>query len=243
MDHAAYLDAIRRESDALFAAADVDLSRPVPTCPDWTVADLLWHIAGVHHRWGRIAAEGVRDEAGARSLERPERPPDDELTGVARAQADRLLTVLADLDPAAPRWNWTDAPQTGAFICRRMAHETTVHRVDAERAAGEATPVDARLAADGIDELLTVLLPARGDYAGPSGFLGVAETDSGRAWAVRLAPPDAAVVPPTRVPKRAQPVEQFIGKASAVLLVLWGRDRRKRAGELERALVDHLAGG
>lgn len=243
MDHDDYLRHIRDESDALLAAAAVDLDRQVPTCPDWRIADLLWHIGRVHHRWARIAEEGVTDAAAARGLDPPDRPADDDLPRWARAQADRLLEVLAELDPEAPRWNWTDAPRTGAFIPRRMAHETAVHRVDAERAAGRSSPVDPRLAADGIDEVLAVLLPARGDYDGPAGFLGVAEIDTERAWAVRLDPPDAGLVSPTRVPKKAQPIEQLVGGASEVLLILWGRDRRGAAGELERALVDHLAGG
>ncbi|MBW3620570.1 MAG: maleylpyruvate isomerase family mycothiol-dependent enzyme [Actinobacteria bacterium] len=242
MDHDAYLDAIRSESEALLAAAAVDVSRPVPTCPDWTVADLLWHIGRIHHRWGRIAAEGVTDAAAAGALETPERPADDELVHWARTQADRLLEVLIDLDPDAPRWNWTGAPQTAAFIPRRMAHETAVHRVDAERAAGEASPVDAKLAADGIDEVLSVLVPARGDYDGPAGFLGIGETDTSRAWAVHLDPPQVGLVSPARVPRRAQPIEQLVGRASEVLLILWGRDAPKGAGELARALARHLSG-
>lgn len=243
MDHDDYLRHIRDEADAFLAAAAVDLSRDVPTCPGWTVAELVWHLGRVHHRWGRIAAEGVTDAEGARALEEPDRPADDELVRWARAQADRLLEVLTDLDPTAPRWNWTSAPQTAAFIPRRMAHETAVHRVDAERAAGEAAPIDARLAADGIDEVLAVLLPARGDYRGPEGWLGVGERDTGRAWAVRLEPPRAELVSPARVPKRAQPIEQLVGGASEVLLVLWGRDARGRDHPLTTALAGHIAGG
>lgn len=243
MHHDDYLRHIRDEADALLAAAAVDVSRRVPTCPDWTVADLVWHIGRIHHRWARIAGEGVVDVDGARALATPERPADDDLIPWARQQAELLLTALTDLDPAVPRWNWTNGPQTAAFIPRRMAHETAVHRVDAERAAGGSSPVDPRLAADGIDEVLDVFLPRRGDYDGPSGFLGIAETDSERAWAVRLEPPAAELVSPMRVPKRAQPMEQLVGTASDVLLVLWGRDRRSRAGELERALVQHLSEG
>lgn len=122
-----------------------------------------------------------------------------------------------------------------------MAHETAVHRVDAERAAGEASPIDATLAADGIDELLSVLLSARGDYDGPAGFFGIGETDTGRAWAVRLDPPRAELVAPSRVPKRAQPIEQLVGGAGEILLILWGRDERRGAGELTRALVEHAS--
>jgi hypothetical protein len=51
---------------------------------------------------------------------------------------------------------WTFGPDaTVRFWFRRQAHEVTVHRVDAERAAGRAgAPIDAALAADGVDEWL-----------------------------------------------------------------------------------------
>jgi uncharacterized protein (TIGR03083 family) len=242
VEHERYLEHLRADTEALLAAAAVDLTRSVPTCPDWTVADLLWHVGCVHDRWRRIA-EGITDEAAARAVEEPPRPADDELPALVRGQAERLIAVLADVDPGAPRWNWTSGPQTAAFIPRRMAHETAVHRVDAERAAGQAAPIDARLAADGIDELLAVLLPARDPYRGPAGFVGVAETDTGRAWAVRLEPPTAELVSPMRVPKRAQPLEQLVGGAEEVLLTLWGREPRRRHGPLTTALLDHLEHG
>lgn len=242
MDTDEYLRHLRADSEALLAAASVDLSRPVPGCPDWDVADLVWHIGRIHERWGRIARAGATDPEEVAALPKPERPDDADLLGWAREQAEALLDTLAGLDPATPCWNWTGADQTAAFLPRRMAHETAVHRVDAEQAAGEATPIDARLAADGIDEALTVLLPTKGDYDGPTGFVGIAETVSGRAWAVALEPPRAAVVAPTRVPRRASDIEQLTGNASTVQLTLWGRAEPKGAGELTRALVRHLAG-
>lgn len=243
MDTDEYLRHLRADSEALLAAAAVDLSRPVPACPDWDVADLVWHIGRIHERWVRIVRAGVTDPDDVAALPKPDRPDDADLLGWARAQAETLLDTLGGLDPATPCWNWTGANQTVAFLSRRMAHETAVHRVDAEQAAGEATPIDARLAADGIDEVLTVILPTRGDYDGPAGFVGIAETDSERAWAVALEPPRAAVVAPTRVPKRASDIEQLTGDASTVQLTLWGRTEPKRAGDLVRALLRHLAGG
>lgn len=240
MDRDTYLDHLRRESDALLAAAAVDLSRPVPACPDWDVADLVWHIAWVHDRWATIAAEALTDATDVEALERPDRPADEELAGFARDRADRLVDVLAGLEPDAPRWNWTGREQTAAWIWRRMALETAVHRVDAEQAEGEAAPVDPALAADGIDELLTVFLPDQGDYRGPAGFVGVFETDRGRAWALQLDPPQVQLVSPMKVPKRPDALEQLRGDASQLFLLLWGRARHGSLGKLGAALRDHL---
>jgi uncharacterized protein (TIGR03083 family) len=240
VDHDTYLEHLRRESEAFLAAAAVDLARPVPACPDWTVADLVWHLGEVHHFWATVAAEGSTDRAAAKAVAEPDRPAEEDLLAFARAEADRLVDVLAGLDPWAPRWNWSSGPQTAAFVARRMAHETAVHRVDAEQAAGEAAPVDARLAADGVDELLTVFLPASGDYRGPAGFVGVAETDTGRAWAVRLDPPEAEVVSPMKMPKRPGELEQIHVPASQLLLVLWGRRDAPGKRPLLTALRDHV---
>ena len=64
MDHDAYIDAIERESAAFVAAADAaDSDARVPSCPDWTVDDLLRHV-GIVQRWaaghGRASARTER---------------------------------------------------------------------------------------------------------------------------------------------------------------------------------------
>jgi uncharacterized protein (TIGR03083 family) len=66
--------------------------------------------------------------------------------------------LLSESDPTMPVWTW--APQQDiAFVLRRMAHETAVHRVDAERARGHEHRLDPILAADGVDEFLAFFLP------------------------------------------------------------------------------------
>ncbi len=48
---------------------------------------------------------------------------------------------------------WAD-DKTAGYIARRQAHEALVHRLDAELTVGDRTPLDPRLAADGVDEAL-----------------------------------------------------------------------------------------
>ncbi|WP_407639030.1 maleylpyruvate isomerase family mycothiol-dependent enzyme [Actinacidiphila yeochonensis] len=67
----------------------------------------------------------------------------------------RLLDVLADAPADLDCWHFFAAPSALEFWSRRQAHETTVHRVDAELALGvEPSPVAADFAADGVEELL-----------------------------------------------------------------------------------------
>lgn len=241
LDHLAHL---RQESAALLEAADGNLAAGVPSCPDWTVADLVWHVAGVHHFWGAVAREGwaTREEVAA-AYEEPTRPADDALIGFATEQAVALAAALEDLDPDAPRWNWSPgAPDTGAFIPRRMALETAVHRVDAQLAAGAPKPIDGRLAADGIDEFLTVFLSAvRDPYEGPAGIAVVLETDWGNAWALRLRPPSVKLVGPGDLTTHDTEMERIWGTASEMLLLLWGRTERAALGPLGTALTDYIA--
>jgi uncharacterized protein (TIGR03083 family) len=47
----AHIDALRTEGERMAAAAAVaDPDGAVPTCPEWTVRDLIRHMGGVH-RW------------------------------------------------------------------------------------------------------------------------------------------------------------------------------------------------
>jgi uncharacterized protein (TIGR03083 family) len=130
-----------------------DLTRPVPTCPDWTLRQLATHV-GRAHRW---AAEIVSTRSAEfipfRNV--PDgRIPDDpaEHVGWLHAGADRVVDAVR---AAGQDQVWAFGRQRPApFWARRMAHETAVHRADAQIAAGKAPVIDPDIAADGIDEWL-----------------------------------------------------------------------------------------
>ncbi len=155
-----HVEAIRSEASALGAAArSAPLTTPVPTCPGWDVGRLVGHLGRVH-RWAAAAAAAGGEPVDARGLPKP--PTDEaELLAWFDEGADALVTTLAAIEPGAPAWNFAGATPTAAFWRRRQAVETAVHRWDAEHAVGTASPVEAQLAADGIDEFLTVLAPYR----------------------------------------------------------------------------------
>ncbi|MFB8761577.1 maleylpyruvate isomerase family mycothiol-dependent enzyme [Nocardiopsis alba] len=186
MDTPRYLTALREQGTALAEAAEGRLHARVPGCPEWTMADLVWHVGEVHHFWRTIASGALADPEG---YEAPERPDDDHLTEWYRDGLAETLTVLTALDPAAPRWTW--APRKdGAFIQRRMAQETAVHAWDAWDAAGGRVPLPADLAADGVEEFLSYFLDLRRILGLPDDPVGAVETvllittDTGHAWTV-----------------------------------------------------------
>ncbi len=146
-----FLDALARDGEAFAAASSrVDLRAPVPSCPAWSVADLVYHLGRVHHFFLTVVGERLDTIEG---YTKPVRVADDELIGWYRAGLDDLVQVLTDADPAQPSWTWA-TDKTAGFVQRRMAHETAMHRWDAEQAAGLDTAIEPALASDGIDEFL-----------------------------------------------------------------------------------------
>ena len=156
LEHERYLTVLETEAAALArAVADGDLDARVPACPDWTLAELVRHTGKVH-RWAfHIADTRAKERPGWDDLPDAEAPAD--AAGLARwfeGGSRRLAALLRERGPAEPVWSWALEQHTG-FWARRMAHETLVHRIDAEQATtGRASAVDPDLAADNVDELL-----------------------------------------------------------------------------------------
>jgi len=185
-----YLAHLARES-ARFAEVIGEL-RPaarVPSCPDWSADDLLWHLGEVQWFWGTIVREQVTG-AQAEQL-KPGRPADRAglLAFYQRASRD-LGEILAATAADAPAWTWSQ-DHTAGFVRRRQAHEALIHRIDAELAAGSRSPMDPQLSADGVDEVLRVMYG--GDVPGWGRFTPESEqalrlwaTDTGDSWFVTL---------------------------------------------------------
>jgi len=173
------------------AAGRAGPDAPVPTCPDWLVRDLVRHTGGVH-RWATGIVGGPRTQPWDVDLDDVvgSWPDDADLVDWFRAGHLALVATLEAADPALDCWTFLRAPSPLAMWARRQAHETTVHRVDAERATGESSPVDPPLAADGVDELLTCFVTRRGGRlrADPARTLRVAATDAPGGWQVRIGP-------------------------------------------------------
>lgn len=153
-----YLDAIRGESArfrAVLAACPPEAR--VPSCPDWSADDLLWHLGEVQHFWARIVRERPTPPD---AFEEPRRP------GTYAGLLDffdeshgRLVGALEAADPAEEAWSWSVSADHHriSWVLRRQAHEALIHRLDAELAADLVTPLESTLAADGVDEVLDVM--------------------------------------------------------------------------------------
>lgn len=167
MEPTEYLDFLRADLDAISATPADALGADVAACPGWTVADLLGHHEGVL----RFATAQL--QASPRSEIVPFDPPEEDVDRVAAfaAAADVLFEELLVVDPTEHRPNWLGADDS-SFWFRRMAQEAAVHRWDAQAAHGDADPIDAGLAIDGVDELCDVFLP----HAKRRGITGTGET-------------------------------------------------------------------
>jgi len=130
------------------------LDLAVGSCPGWTLADLAAHLGGVY-RWA------------AATLELGERAPRVSFTGGPGELPDWLgesteLIEAALVEHAPDDPAWTFGPDDVAvFWHRRMTHETSIHRWDAQTAIGDPAPVDPALAVDGVDEIMDVIIPLK----------------------------------------------------------------------------------
>jgi uncharacterized protein (TIGR03083 family) len=217
---AEYQARIATEAGLLRAAVvSVDADSPVPTCPGWTARRLIQHVGRVFDMVIRVLRATDPHSPPARV----ESPPGDALA-LFDDRLATLLDVLATTDPATPAWVFTPtAPRTAAFWSRRMAHEVTVHRIDAQAAAGIDSAVDAHFAADGVDEVLTRLIQRHTDAwatATLSGTVLYHAADAGRAWTVRLV---AGQLPQTALEPATEADASVVGLADAVYRAAWGR--------------------
>lgn len=200
LDHLAHLELVQR------AFADsIDLvpaDAPVPCCGDWTVTDLVEHLAEIHH-W---AAAMARDEDAT--------PPARAGAPLAEhygASAHEVASTLADLAPDAPA-RTLDGPGPASFWRRRQLHETLVHLWDLRTAGGLTVDAAPALWADTVDEVVHVMQPRQvrlGRMPALEVAIDLAALDTGGTW--RLGP--AGVAPDASV----------AGTAASLALLLWRR--------------------
>ena len=186
LDYVAHLG--RESARFAQAIAIAPPGAPVPPCPEWTADDLLWHLAWVQWWWATIVRDGLTGPEARRLVpERPSRRPG--LLEFYQRASLELQQILGAASADAPAWTWSDDHTVG-FIRRKQAHEALIHRIDAEVTAGNRTPMDPRLSADGVDEVLRVMysgVPEWGSFAGDeSKALRLQATDTGDSWLITL---------------------------------------------------------
>jgi uncharacterized protein (TIGR03083 family) len=238
----AHIDALRAEGEQMVAAVAVaDPDSPVPTCPQWAVRDLVRHTGAVH-RWATGYVATGRTEPSSAGLD--EEPADSDLAVWLEQGCTDLVRALVDAPDDLQCWTFLAAPSPRAMWARRQAHETAMHRVDAQLATG--APVTAcapAFAADGIDELLLLFAPRRSTKLRTDrpASLAVCCTDVDASWLLRL---DADGVTATVGAAGVGADCTLRGTAGDLYLALWHRaaaDDLVRTGD--RAVFDQFSAG
>jgi uncharacterized protein (TIGR03083 family) len=233
MEDSRFLECLSADyGDLRDAVTAVELTATVPSCPGWTVADLVYHLAEVYLHKVTLMRTGEVPQEWPPSGLTAEAP----LAALGRAYG-ALRAEFRTRGPGLPALTWYDPDQTVAFWIRRMAQETVIHRIDAELAAGlPVTPVPPDLAVDGVDEVLKRML-AYGSVAWPEGFAEMEgehlAAEGGRdaitvaagrtAWTVRPSPRQVLVEDGATEQRGETPRVLVEGNPGNLLRWLWGR--------------------
>jgi uncharacterized protein (TIGR03083 family) len=230
MEIAEYVEQMRIETQRVvdrLAIAGFDAT--VPTCPGWTLRDLATHV-GMAHRWASAIIERRaqrRDDVTALEA-RGEVPPDHHLVTWVIGGQQHLAAVIAETSPDADFWRFMrNAPSSLAFWARRQAHETAIHRVDAELSGDAVAPASLppAFAADGVDELLLGFAPRYRPAGITPATIQLRASDVDRAWTIALG--EGAVATSDTIDGPAD--LRIDAPINELYLLLWNRTGAERA--------------
>jgi uncharacterized protein (TIGR03083 family) len=216
-------------------AAAPSLDAPVPTCPGWTLSDLVRHLGEGRYVWAATVAAGPAD-AKAAPTDIPAVPEDREaISAWLAASTQALLDALHKAGPDRGCWTWwgrSQSPETTGAVARHQLHEIAMHTYDAQLAAGAAQPMPVEVALDAVEEFLVTVgattipwphKPGAVDFHAAEGVSWRQAVSADGVVITRLPVPGDAQVPPTTTLR---------GTAEELALVLYGR------GPVESLTVD-----
>ncbi len=211
------------------AARKAGLDTDVATCPGWTIRDLVRHLSEIH-LWAAAHVAQPHDKPWVDDLAEltefwPDLavfwPDDADLVDWYLETNANLVEALESAPPDVESFTFLPAPSPLAMWARRQAHETAVHRFDAENAAGVSSSFDPGFAADGIDEIVAGFAPRAGSFpTTTSRTMAVRAQDTADRWLVTVAPDGISTV------RGDGPADATLsGTASDLYLTLWNRGR------------------
>jgi uncharacterized protein (TIGR03083 family) len=215
------LDTTAREGRALLTAVRSDPEAEIEACPGWDATRLLGHVGEVHRFVTRIVISRAAERPAGEPTDRP--PTDTEPWDWYAEGLAALVKALGSVEPTTKMWSWSDRRDAG-FYQRRMAHETTIHRFDAEAATGGAAHIDSQLATDGVNEVLAVGMRYRSDGPAPEypdSSMLLVRSDGAERWLVRSVDGTLLIAHNGDAGHRADVV--VTGPAEDLYLHLWGR--------------------
>jgi len=179
-----HLEHLVVEGERLARAAErAGWDGPVAACR-WDVRDLVTHVGGIHRWAAAILSTGTRADEIAGAVGTG--PGDDQLLGWFREGHAAVLAALRAAPPDLDCFTFLPAPSPRAFWARRQAHETAIHRADAESASGVIAPFDVDFAQDGIAEMLLGFAQRRSNAIATAGTIALRPDDGGTPWLVTL---------------------------------------------------------
>ncbi|RQX10610.1 hypothetical protein DDE19_32125 [Micromonospora ureilytica] len=157
---------------AVAAAPSLDVR--VPTCPEWTLFDLVQHLGDGRRKWAAIVAAGPADAPPAMSA--PVAPREREaLLAWFAASTEELLAALREAGPDRGCWTWwgpSQSPQTTGAVARHQLQQVAV---------GAPQPLPDEVALDGVDEFVTTCVATTAPWPHKPAVIDYHATE-GRSW-------------------------------------------------------------
>ncbi|GIF49967.1 uncharacterized protein (TIGR03083 family) [Asanoa ferruginea] len=251
METSAYLNGVVEQTSTFAGWVDgADAKAPVPTCPQWTLADLVDHVGSTQRMVAMLVSERMSDpgEAFARYVPAPSDP-----TRWAAWLTDGASEAKQAFESAAddtPVWDPSGGAAGVPFWSRRLFGEASVHRADAAATLGVPYALAPEYGVAAIEDWLDTMTSEgywenRPDFAdamrGDGQTLHFHATDAPGEWVARREP-DMVVLDRTHT--KADVAVR--GPAADLLLALSRRRPVDALPELEihgdRALLDHWIG-
>ncbi|WP_427924906.1 maleylpyruvate isomerase family mycothiol-dependent enzyme [Streptomyces sp. cg40] len=207
-------------------AAASSLDAQVPTCPDWTLFDLVQHLGTVHRRWAAVVAAGPADSRATPAAS--EVPREREALLAWSAESTRqLLGALREFGPDRGCWTWwadSQSPETSGAVARHQVQEATVHTYDAQLTAGDPQPLPEEAALDGVEEFVFTCNATTSAWPHDPATVDYHATE-GRSWRLELSAAGARATPiPASAPIPADTAHVSArATAGELVLFMYGR--------------------
>ncbi|MEU7526087.1 maleylpyruvate isomerase N-terminal domain-containing protein [Saccharothrix sp. NPDC042600] len=214
------------ERSAAFCAAVAaapGLGAPVPTCPGWTLFDLVQHLGAGRRAWAATIAAGPAD---AKAVPAGAPPAPRELPALLDWMADStraLLDALREYGPDRECWTWwstSQSPRTSGAAARHQLPEIAVHTYDAQVTAGNPQALPTEVALDGVEDFLFTCCATTSPWPHEPAVVDY-HTTEGPSWRLWLS---AAGARAARLAADAPPDASARGSAHELITVLYGRN-------------------
>lgn len=189
LDPEAVREALLTETDLLADLyRDSDPTTPVPTCPGWTLAQLVAHVGGGHRWTATLVTRRSTENVDYAKIPDVRRPRDQQAAAEwLRDGARQIITAVDATGSDVPVWTPFGVLRPAEWWIRRRLHESTGHRADALLALGREVAMAPAIAADGLSELLDLIAIGSPWFGMPledGNTLTLTATDSDAIWSV-----------------------------------------------------------